>query len=127
MYETTLIYKSRLRRIVEVQVGNARHTVEYYGAGFGYEEVRVDGQRAVRTRSWVWFVPRFDFELAGRSAWIEVNVALTFQIRKFVLVVGDSIVYAEGLKYYEPHQDPPWPVEHWRTARDSEKEKGSSI
>jgi hypothetical protein len=85
-----------LRRTLHVKIDGAHHIVEYSGHGFGYEEVLVDGRLACRQRSWFWYAPRFDFQLAGRAAWLEVQVSPWLCISSFRLGVGDQVVYAEG-------------------------------
>jgi hypothetical protein len=62
----------------------------------GYEEVRVDGRQAVRKLSYVWFVPRFEFELAGHEAVLEVRVHWLWRISALRLRVDSRPVYVEG-------------------------------
>jgi hypothetical protein len=90
-----LICRRWLYRLVEIVLPDGRHVVEYNGKGIGYEQVMVDF-RVIRAPSWYWFVPRFDFEVGGLPARLEVRVWPWLLLRSFVLRVGDEIVYAEG-------------------------------
>src|SRR4051794_38332309 len=92
----TLIHRGWLVRGIEVSLPDGVHVIEYNGKGFGYEQVSVDG-RVTRKSCWYWFVPRFDFDLAGYHCVIEVCVWPWLCLRSLVLWVGDETVYAEGI------------------------------
>jgi hypothetical protein len=90
-----LIRRGWLLRGIEVAMSDGLHYVEYDGRGFGYEQVSVDG--AMIRKNWYWFVPRFDFKLAGYSSVVEIRVWPWLLLRSLVLRVGDRVVYAEGV------------------------------
>ncbi len=69
--------------------------VEYVGSGVGYETIQVRPGKAFRKASLLWFVPRFDFDVGGSPAVVEVRVALWFAIHSFSLRVNDVLVYDE--------------------------------
>lgn len=72
------------------------YTVSYSGGGYGYESVRVNGAVAVKTRSLIWFVPRFEFKIADLPAKVEVRVRPWLTIGAIRLHVGDEVCYSEG-------------------------------
>ena len=86
----------RLWRLLELRIDGAVHLLEYQGAGMGFEEVRVDGEVAVQKRSFVWFVPRFEFAVAGHPALLEVRVGWLLKISALRLRVDSWPVYTEG-------------------------------
>jgi hypothetical protein len=90
-----LIDRGWLRRVIEVSLSSGNHFVEYDGRGLGYEHVAVDGT-VICAKSWLWFVPRFEFKLAGYPTVVEVRVWPWLALRSLSLRVGDQIVYAEG-------------------------------
>lgn len=90
-----LIRRGWLRRVIQVSLPDGLHTVAYDGTGLGFERVIVDGS-PIRRTSWFWFVPRFEFELGGWPAVVEVDVRPWFALGSLVLRVGDQVVYAEG-------------------------------
>jgi hypothetical protein len=92
----TLRKKKWLFREWEVTTPSGSFVVTYSGRSFGYESVRVDGKLAVRTKSWIWFVPRFEFSLAGLAATVDVRIGPSLTLRAIRLQVGDEVCYNEG-------------------------------
>ena len=90
-----LVRRSRLQRAVEVVLPNGLYAVEYIGSRIGYEVVQVRPGDRVRKTSWLWFVPRFDFEVGGCPAAIEVRVAPWLAIWSFALQIDGVVVYEE--------------------------------
>jgi hypothetical protein len=82
--------------IVTTPVGE--QTVCYSGRRYGYEFVQVNGEVAVKTRSWVWFVPKFEFKIGDTPARVDVRVWPWFTIRAIRLQVADEICYSEGIR-----------------------------
>ena len=71
--------------------------VEYNGRGLGYESVLVNGQLAQRKGGQlVWFVPRFDFALGRRYAYLTVRVWPWLMLHSLVLYVDGQCVYVDG-------------------------------
>jgi hypothetical protein len=95
MFQGRLILRGWLLRGIEVTMPDGVHYVEYDGRYVGYEQVTVDGS-LIRTKSWLWFVPRFDFKLGGQPSAVEVRVWPWLLLRSLVLQVGNYVVYAEG-------------------------------
>jgi hypothetical protein len=75
---------------------DAIHFVDYNGHGLGYEEVTIDGS-TLRISSFWSYVPRFEFKLGGRPAAVEVQVWPWLTVQSFALLVGEDVVYAEGV------------------------------
>jgi hypothetical protein len=90
-----VVRRGWLLRGIEVSMSDGVHLVEYDGRGLGYEQVSVDGS-INRTRSWWWYVPRFEFKVGGRSGVVEVRVWLWLSLKSLHLWVGDQLVFAEG-------------------------------
>ena len=90
-----LIRRGWLLRGIEVSMPDGIHFVEYSGRGFGYEQVSVDGA-VIRKTCWYWFVPRFEFKLAGYPCVVEVRVWPWLLLRSLVVRLGDRVIYAEG-------------------------------
>lgn len=91
-----LCRKSWLFREWEVSTPAGDFCVSYDGRGHGFEAVLVDGVTAVKTRSVLWYVPRFDFTVGGLPAMIEVRVWPWLTLRAIRLIVGNEICYTEG-------------------------------
>jgi hypothetical protein len=91
-----LTRKALLYRSWQVVTEEGWFTVEYDGRGMGYESVRVDGSEAVRTPSYSWFVPRFEFTVGSLPARVEVRVWPWLSMRAIRLYVNNRPVYAEG-------------------------------
>ncbi|HWB14480.1 MAG TPA: hypothetical protein VG826_34965 [Pirellulales bacterium] len=91
----TLVERSWWRREFRVETRVRPVTVVYNGRGVGHEEVLVDGKVAVRKRSWIWFVPHFDFEVDGHSATVDVAVWPWFRISSFRFVIDGHPAYEE--------------------------------
>jgi hypothetical protein len=79
--------KSWLRVVVDLDIDDDWFRVEYNGRGSGYESVYVNGHVVAQVRSWLWFVPRFDFKLGSHQAAIEVRVWPWLWLRSFQLIV----------------------------------------
>jgi len=80
--------------IVSTPAGAFR--VTYYGHGFGFESVSVDGVVAVRTRSLIWYVSKFNFRVGGLPATVEVRVWPWLTLRGIRLHIADEVCYSEG-------------------------------
>lgn len=92
----TLVGRSWLHRMVEVEMPDGPHLVEYNSRGAGFEQVTVDG-RTIRRRSSLWYVPRFEFELGGHPSVVDIRVWPWLTLRSFVLRVNEKVIYAEGV------------------------------
>ena len=90
-----LVSKGWVRRVLRVTIEGKEWLVDYNGHGMGFEEVRVNGESVVRTVSWLWFVPSFEFDLGNAKANIEVAVWPWFVLRKFKLTVNGNVEYQE--------------------------------
>jgi hypothetical protein len=84
-----------LRRILEVDLDGAAHTIEYNGRTPGYERVSVDGALAAWHWSFFWFVPRFDFSIGSFAARVEVRVWPWLAVRTFRLTIDGTTVYSD--------------------------------
>ncbi|HEY1376697.1 MAG TPA: hypothetical protein VGF55_07875 [Gemmataceae bacterium] len=92
----TLLRATRLTRVVGLLSDGEPYLVEYDGRGLGLESVRVNRAVAAWRRSWLWFVPRFEFALGAAPAAVEVRVGPWLSIRGFRLSVRGEPVYSEG-------------------------------
>ena len=77
---------------------SGEHTVSYDGRRYGYEFVRVDGTIVVMTRSWFWFVPKFEFKIGDIPAKVDVRVWPWFALRAARLQIADEVCYSQGFK-----------------------------
>ncbi len=91
-----LIEKKWLWRSFHVVTNDGVFEVVYNGKGTGYEEVTVNGEVACRLPSLVWYVPKFDFNIGGANAQINVKVSSLLQINSFSLSVGETEIYSEN-------------------------------
>jgi hypothetical protein len=87
---------SWLTRVWEVATPDRTFEIKYVGRIPGYEAVLVDGRVATKVRSWVWFVPRFEFSLGSAPAVLDVRVWPWLTIRSMRLTVEGHICYEEG-------------------------------
>lgn len=90
---SALIGSGRLRRVVRLDSGDV---VEYLGSGMGWQGVFVNGELASIEKSFHRFVPHLDFEVAGKNASVDVSAGLTMRVKRFRLVVGGNLVYADS-------------------------------
>ena len=93
--ETTLIEKTWLRRVLQVSTSEGEYIVKYDGRGFGWEAVFVGDQKVSGGRSWVWFIPRFDFKLGTAEAMIQVRVWPWLSMRRFSFSLNGVVEYGE--------------------------------
>jgi hypothetical protein len=84
--------QSWLKVVVELECEPGSFLIEYNGRGLGYESVLVNGRLAVRTRSWLWFAPRLEFQLVALPAAIEVRVWPWFAMRSLELFIDGQEV-----------------------------------
>ena len=96
MTKAKLIQSGRLVREWEIIDGLRFCRLIYNGNGIGFESVLIDNQTIKKTRSWFWYVPRFDFEIYDMSAVIEVRVWPWLAIRAIHLRISDKILHQEG-------------------------------
>jgi hypothetical protein len=82
----------------EVSTPAGDFSVSYSGRGYGFESVWVDGVIVAKTKSVLWYVPRFDFTVGGLPATIEIRVWPWLTLRAIRLRVGDQICYTEGFQ-----------------------------
>jgi hypothetical protein len=68
------------------------------GRGYRFQSVWVDGLIVVKTRRVFWYVPRFDFNLGGLGATIDVRVWPWLTLRAIRLSVGNEVCYTEGFQ-----------------------------
>jgi hypothetical protein len=92
----TLRKKTWLFREWSVVTSAGEQTVSYDGRRYGYEFVRVNGSVVIKTRSWVWFIPKFEFQIGDIPARVDVRVWPWFALRAIRLQVADEICYSEG-------------------------------
>ncbi len=95
MLIANLIEKRRLVRIFNVVTSDGVFEVIYNGTGMGYEEIIVDDQIAVRTSSYFWYVPKFEFLIGRASARVEVGISFWLEINQFNLIIAGESVYSE--------------------------------
>ena len=91
-----LIRSTWLTREWRVTLLGKAHTVKYDGRGGGSEQVLVDGVCARRTKSWFWFVPRFEFQIEDTQARLDVRVNALLRVRACALKIKGTVVYSEG-------------------------------
>jgi hypothetical protein len=94
--QAELLESGMLRRVLKARVDSEYYIVAYEGNKLGYEQIRVNGKVVTWKRSWLWFVPRFEFLLGSRAASVDVQVWPWFAIKGFQLILGDEIAYKEG-------------------------------
>lgn len=90
-----LIEKKWLWRTLHVVTDEGIFEVVYNGKGVGFEEILVEGKTANRTTSWLWYVPKFNFNLGNSEAQIKVKVSPLLQISSFDLTIAGKTVYSE--------------------------------
>ena len=81
------------RVIIEPDV--LSYQVIYNGRGKGCEYVYVNGEKAAGGRSWLWFVPSFEFHLGNLPAALYVRVWPWLAVRSLKLVVDGQALYEE--------------------------------
>jgi hypothetical protein len=96
MVTATLQQRSWLKRVLKVTTPEGIFTVEYNGRGIGFETVYVNGVNAIRRRSGLWFVPRFEFFLGSYAAELEVHVSLWLTITELRLWVEKGLIYQDN-------------------------------
>lgn len=96
MTEVNLVQSGRLIREWEITDGPRSCRLTYNGNGTGYESVLINNQILKKTRSWLWCVPRFDFQVYDMPAVIEVRVWPWLVIRAIRLKISDQIFHQEG-------------------------------
>ena len=94
----TLRQKKWLLREWEVATPSGAFVVRYSGRGQGYESVAVDGLVVVKSKSFAWFVPKFEFQLGECPASVEVRVWPWFVLRAIRLRVAEEVCYSEGFR-----------------------------
>lgn len=71
-----------------------------YNAFGLFDEVRIDGRRAIRKLPWLWLTERFDFSWPTEAEPMRVEVRITFdrfaRIRKFEVWIDQECVYRES-------------------------------
>jgi hypothetical protein len=87
---------SRLVREWEFTNGAGLYRLSYDGRGMGYESVVIDGLVVQKKRSWLWYVPRFDFAIDSLPGVIEVRVGPWFSIRAIRLKISGQVLFEEG-------------------------------
>lgn len=92
---TTLIEKAWLRRVLRVSTSEGEYVVKYDGRGIGWEAVYVGNKKVSGGRSWVWFIPRFDFKLGTVEAIVRVRVWPWLSIRQFSFSLNGVVEYGE--------------------------------
>src|SRR5262249_36995132 len=91
-----LIGKRWLYREFDVHTSRGGYNVVYYGRGWGYECVLVNGEVVDKKNSYFWYVQEFRFKIGNLPAIIKVKVWPWFVLRSFVLEVGGKEVYHES-------------------------------
>ncbi len=94
----TLRKKGWLFREWSVTTPAGEHTVSYSGRRYGYEFVQVNGEVAAKTRSWVWFIPKFEFKVGDIPARVDVRVWPWLTLRAVRLQIAYEVCYNEGFR-----------------------------
>jgi hypothetical protein len=68
--------KTRVGRVLSVQLPSGHYTVLYSGYGFGYESVSVNGEIVARETSRLRMVPRFEFAVGPHTGVIQIQTKL---------------------------------------------------
>ena len=95
MLIATLIEKKWLFRRLNVVTPEGVFEVAYDGTGAGYESVLIDGNLAVKTISYLWYVPEFNFQIGSLPANIKVRISWKLVISFFILEVDGHQLYSE--------------------------------
>ena len=94
----TLRKRGWLFREWSVTTPAGEHTVSYDGRRYGFEFVLVDGTVAVKTRSWFWFIPKFEFQMGDLPARVDVRVWPWFTLRAIRFRIAEEVCYSEGFR-----------------------------
>lgn len=94
----TLRKQAWLFREWNLMTPTGEHTVAYDGRRYGYEFVRVDGEVAAKSRSWIWFIPKFEFTIGDTPVRVDVRVWPWFTLRAIRLHIADQVCYTEGFR-----------------------------
>jgi len=106
----TLLRRSWLKRVFEVETSAGGFQVAYNGrGGWDGEAIYIDGQLAAHNPG-LWFGPVFVFPLGHQLAAVEIRVWPWLTIRSFHLLVEDELLYAEGVR--QPLLGPGWADVH---------------
>src|SRR5918997_6287706 len=95
MLIATLIEKKWLFRRLNVVTPDGIFEVAYDGTGAGYESVLIDGNLAVKTISYLWYVPEFNFQIGSLPANIQVRISWKLGISFFSLTVNGQQLFSE--------------------------------
>ena len=97
-----LTRKTRVGRVLSVQLPCGHYTVEYSGYGLGYESVLVDGQIVARQISWLRMVPRFEFAVGPHTGVIQIHTSLWRDLLSPILGKLESFSFeVDGRVLYE--------------------------
>jgi hypothetical protein len=106
----TLLRKSWLKRVLQVETAEGGFRVEYCArGGWNGEAVYLDGQLVAQNPR-LWFGPVLVFPLGSRLAAVEVRGWPWFCLRSFHLLLEDEMLYAEGDR--RPFLEPGWAEAH---------------
>ena len=95
MIFANLIEKHRLSRRFNVITPEGVFELVYNGEGMGYEEIIIDNKIASRIKSYVWYVPKFEFFIGSLPAKVEVSVSGWLKISCFSIIINNETVYTE--------------------------------
>jgi hypothetical protein len=71
-----LTRKTRVGRVLSVQLPSGHYKVQYNGYGIGGESVLVNGEIVARQTSWLRMVPRFEFAVGPHVGVIQIQTKL---------------------------------------------------
>lgn len=95
LVKTVLVDKGWLYRVVRLDTTDGPHEVIYYGRGFDYECVFVDGKVVSKSKSVFWHTPEFRFQVGSMDVAVNVRVWPWFTIRKFWIDINGKTVYTD--------------------------------
>lgn len=96
MITVKLIERRWLFRSFYVVTPEGDYYVSYFGRGYGYEEIWVNDVVVCHVKSYIWYVPRFEFNIGTLPAVINIRIWSWLTIRSFQLTVNGQRVYFEG-------------------------------
>jgi hypothetical protein len=89
------VKKSWLRRIFNVEIDGQTYQLEYYGRGGGYEHVILNGLVVAGGRSWLWYIPHFEFAIEEKLCILKVRVWPWMRLRSLSIEIDGEIVHTE--------------------------------
>ena len=91
----TLTQNMWLYRALEIQTDEGLFYIEYVGNEIGKEYVKVNGEVVAGGKSWLWFIPSFEFAIGSKTACIDVRVWPWLMIKSFTFAIEGVEAYSE--------------------------------